>query len=236
MVIHEHPIEWYIEQMREPFSFPGYSDAEWFCLVGERHGNRTGYGQLLTDAANDLLLNTLRLSGRMFPAIPKQILSFPQGPRIREFSFNTLLNKVEFYERDMVTDDLARDAGLAPLIQKLRTMRVGLVGNPALASLDVFPIHRFYPTDAQDFHLNRKGMQAIVHSILNVKDCDIYLFSSGISAACMIGMLHGKVCATLFDCGSMFDAFVGIGGQREWRQKLYEDPGALQDWKRKNGV
>jgi hypothetical protein len=220
--------------MATPFSFPGFSDAEWFCLIGERHGNRTGYGQLLTDQANDLLLYTLHQQGRMFPAMPKQMLSFPQGTTIKAFIASHSPHELHFYERDMVTDELAERAGLAPLIKKLRTMQVGFVGNPALKKLDVFPIHRFYATDPNDFHLNRKGMQGVVRQIMKDRDCDIYLFSSGISAACIIGMLHGKLRATLFDCGSIWDAFIGIGGQREWRSRLYSDEKLLSNWKEKN--
>lgn len=232
MIIHKYPISWYIEQMEKPYSLPGFSDAEWFCLIEERVGHRTGYGQLLTGRANDMLRDALRLKGRVFRAMPSCLLSFPQGERVREYARYSLRG-IEFYERDMITDELAKRAGLAPLIAKLRTMKVGLVGNPALSELEVIPIAEFFPTDPNDFHLNRKGMKEVIVEIQK-RPCDIYLFSSGISAACMIGRLHGKVDATLFDCGSIWDAYVGIGGQREWRAALYENPELLKSWKKAN--
>lgn len=229
MKILEKEIDWYIDQMDEPFSFPGYSDAEMFCLVGERVGSRTGYGQKLATDANDLLLETLRKPGRMWPAFPKIMLSFPQGPRVRNYVAS--LGDISFYERDMVTDDLAsQPGGLKPLIAKLRAMKVGLVGHPGLKELDVFDFE-FFPTEPNDFHLNREGMKKVVEDIKK-SDCDIYLFSCGISAACMIGQVHGQ--AVMFDCGSMWDAYVGIGGQREWRAKLYADEDLLANWKQKN--
>jgi len=55
------------------------------------------------------------------------------------------------------------------------------------------------------------------------------------SSAIMIGKLHGKVKEAFFlDCGSIWDAFVGIGGQRDWRKNLYNNPKDLEDWKRRN--
>ena len=233
MEILEKPIEWYVEQMSVPFSFPGYSDAELFSMVGEREGSRTGYGQLITQKVElDLLRPLLVHHERFFPAVPKVLKSFPQWAVIHDY-FEKNVPSRTYYERDMVTDELSEKAGLYPFIAKLQEMKVGIVGNKALRGLDFLYYESFYEIEPQDFHLNRKGMEKIVKAIRK-DSCDIYLFAGGISATVMIGMLHGSVRATLFDIGSSFDAFVGIGAQREWRDKLYQNPKALTAWINKN--
>lgn len=232
MTILEKDITWYIDQFDRPFSFPGYSDAEWFCMIGEREGDRTGQGQLLSTVVAQSLKESLRHhDDRFFPAFPKILNSFPQGERIRELADGS---NQTWYERDMVTDDLAAKAGLYPLISKLQTMKVGVVGNKHLRGLSFLNYTAFFEIAEQDFHLKERALRGIIRDILKDTSCDIYIFSAGISAAMMIGQLHGKKKAVLFDCGSMWDAFVGIGRQREWREKLYKDPEALAAWQKKN--
>ena len=35
-----HPLEWYVDRLKagDHFTFAGYSDAEWYCLLGLRAG------------------------------------------------------------------------------------------------------------------------------------------------------------------------------------------------------
>jgi hypothetical protein len=63
----------------------------------------------------------------------------------------------------------------------------------------------------------------------------VYCVSAGVSAAIIIDQLHDTLPdSCLLDCGSIWDAFVGIGGQRQWRAELYANPKAWERWKRKN--
>lgn len=232
MEILEKDIHWYINKMRkgEHFSFPGYSDSEWFCILGHREGTRSGYGQLHTEAVGGRLEYGLRHKQNFYPAFPKALLNLPQARYIKQKAetFNCV-----WFERDMVTDDLAAEAGLFPFIKQLQDMNVYIIGNKHLRGLEFLNYQEFFEIPEQDAHLSN-DIDLVVEDILNFGEEGIYLFSGGISAAMMIGELHGKINSTLFDCGSIWDAFVGIGGHRGWREELYKDPKLLEQWKNKN--
>ena len=55
-------IEYYLERIRkrEYFCFPGYSDAEWYCMLGYRVGGETALGQKITKEQGTLLLKILK--------------------------------------------------------------------------------------------------------------------------------------------------------------------------------
>lgn len=233
MEIRENRISWYIEQMDNPYSFARYGDSELFCMAGEREGTRSGFGQLHTVKVKDQLLNPLRRrKKRFFPGFPKCALSLPAAPIIQGM-IDMEIPWVTWYEQDMVTDELAERAGLYPFIKKLQSMDVYIVGPWPLRGLDFLNYKKFFQIPEQDFHLS-KELDEVEDAILKHNKKGIYLFSGGIGATILIGRLHGKLDAVLFDCGSIWDAFVGIGGQREWREKLYKNQDLLLDWKKRN--
>lgn len=239
----ERDINFYTSLMRrnKAFSFAGYSDAEWFCLFGTRPGELTSLGQVMDPAHGMLLLDILRRrenDQRFLVAIPKiietlagfdlgQIDAFLDGHGI----------KLVAYERDMVTDDLAAAAGLFPLVDAVRSHSqfTALIGNSQLWPMkDILQLSAFVGISSPNLHMQPGGIDDVVGRVKKYGQPGLYLVSAGVSAAVIIDRLHDYFPSSIFfDCGSMWDAFVGIGGQREWRAKLYADPVALTEWKRK---
>jgi hypothetical protein len=146
-----------------------------------------------------------------------------------------------FFERDMITDELAEHAGLAPLIEALNTRRVIVIGNKYLEDLEFLNYWGHIEIPSPNYHLELDGPAGLsrVHHVLRHLTLQPLMFvvSAGMSAAILIDHLYDLYPRSSFmDCGSIWDAFVGIGCQREWRRRLYADPTELIEWKRKNGV
>lgn len=243
MLIHEHPIQWYIDKMihGETFCFPGYSDAEFFSMMGIRLNNLTGLGQVIHYATGQKLLDVMQrrqASKDWLFAIPKCLWDLPQLTPPAT-TIDTYLKKhkvkIEGYERDMVLDDLARDAGLFPLIQQLQDMDTVVIGNQWLSGLKFLDSKQFIPIPSPNLHMEIFGLEKVVQAAMERprRDC-VYLISAGVSAPLIIDRLYDLIPDSWFiDCGSIWDAFVGIGGQRTWRANLYANPVAHQKWKEK---
>ena len=241
MKFHELPIRYYVRRLRDGdfFSFAGYSDAEWYCILKYDLGKLTGLGQMLDGPTGDKLLDILKRrqhDPRFLFAVPKCMWEWPDfltaktGERIEAILAENDI-QLEFYERDMVTDDLAAKAGLYPLIRQLQRMKVAIIGNPHLQRLDFLKYDKFFEVGFPSFHLEEGGVQRIVDEVKAYGQPAVYLVSAGISAALIIDQLHDVVQNSfLIDCGSIWDTFVGIGGQRRWRSNLYKDPESLRRW------
>ncbi|GAG77896.1 unnamed protein product, partial [marine sediment metagenome] len=149
---------------------------------------------------------------------------------------------IEAYERDMILDDLARDAGLFPLINQLQKMDVVIIGPRPLRRLHFLNRKHFVQISSPNLHLEFKqdrkrlsGIDWAVEDALEYGKPAVYLVSAGVSAAVIIDRLHDEIPDSFFiDCGSIWDAFVGIGEQREWRANLYDNPIALAEWEGRN--
>ena len=236
MQIIENPISWYISKLKknEYFSFPGFGDSEWICLLPDtgRLNTRSGYGQLHTWRAGRMLRKALRIEENYFCATPKVIKSIRGKAFLNGFLDKLGLKDLVFYERDMVTDDLAATlAGLNSFIKQLRKMNVVIIGNIHLKGLHFLKPKKIITILDNDFHLHEDKMNEVVEECISYGKPSVYLFSAGISAAIMIGRLHGKIPESWFiDVGSMWDAFLGIGGQREWRADLYKDTSKWLEW------
>ena len=89
MLIHEKPIDWYIEKLKrgEHFSLAGYSDAEFFCMMGIRKNQFSGLGQQLCPEHGKKLTEIMQRrqhDPRWMFAIPKclwtAVLQFRKNP------------------------------------------------------------------------------------------------------------------------------------------------------------
>jgi len=247
------PIEYYIELMKRKkyFAFPGYSDAEWFSILGERIGHTTGLGQVLDATHGGKLLDVFERRAddpRWMFAVPECLWDFPQLKTVEGNRIENLMRgrqiSCPFYERDMVTDNLARRAGLYPLVKQARKMQTVMIG-PVEFYPQMFQslkLKRFVLIPSPNLHMKNNGIEKCVETVLggisqrrsSTEDA-LYLISAGVSAAVIIDRLYQVLPNNFyFDCGSIWDAFVGIGGQREWRADLYASPERLEQWKRKN--
>lgn len=242
MKLHHHEIGWYLDRHRSGahFSLAGYSDAEWFCMAGTREGCTTGLGQVMTAAHGERLWDVLRrrqTDPRFLVAVPEllfQITGFDSGEA--DWMLGARGIKIEACERDMVTDDLAAAGGLFPLVQMLKEREDGvLIGNRALEPLRrTLRLRHFVGLESPNLHMREGGIEDAAERARSYGRPGFYLVGAGVSAAIIIDQLHDAIPeASFFDCGSMWDAFVGIGGQREWRAKLYADRRAWRAWRRK---
>lgn len=244
MIIYRKPIEWYVDKLKndEYFSLAGYSDAEWYCILHHRVGTATALGQIITEEHGEKLEDVLvRRHGdaRFMFAMPsclRQLPAFRSSRIERHINHKLKLWEFEAYERDMVTDDLARDAGLHPFIEQLQKMNVVIIGNEALRGLEFLKYKHFVEISSPNLHMENDGiLNAAMEASFGYGEPGVYLISAGVSTAIIIDLLHDAILDSWFiDCGSIWDAFVGIGGQREWRAKLYEDEDKYQKWLNKN--
>ena len=237
MKIREESISHYLDWMRkgQPFAFAGYSDAEWHCVLGTRAGEKTGLGQILCPRHGKRLLDVLRKrqSDEWFLfAIPKVLrtISGFDGGEIDWFLGREDI-KIVGWERDVVTDDLAREADLYPLIRQVHDMRpVVLIGNEHLRVMRELCYWEHVPISSPNLHMEPDGIERAVEAALK-HDAKVYLVSAGVSAAIIIDQLRDARSASwLIDCGSMWDCFAKVGGQREWRAKLYASPKSWRLW------
>ena len=241
MRIYKRPIEWYVRKLEKGnyFAFPGYSDAEWFSMMGIREGQKTGLGQLMTREHGRRLLDVMRRrvdDPKWLFAVPECLWRIPQFEKtsIDSFLQEEGIDLKYAYERDMVLDDLARDAGLYPLIKQLQEMDTVVIGPKELEKpLTFLDYKAFIPITSPNLHMEKGGIE---HAVVRALGYDaVYLISAGVSAPVIIDQLYkDNPNAFYIDCGSIWDAFAGIGGQRTWRADLYGDSFKLQEWKRKN--
>lgn len=235
-----HDINYYVNRLRnwEYFAVAGYSDAEWFSILKKRIGNTTGLGQVLHLESGVKLQQIMKRREKD----PNFIFAMPKCLWEPAFDAYTpiidrvlaLTPSITIHERDRVTDDLAASAGLHPFIKQLQGMRTVVIGNQHLRGLDFLDYDQFIEISSPNCHLEPDSIDKVVSQIDPSKPAT-YLVSAGISAALIIDAIYDIAPRSFFiDCGSIWDAFVGIGGQREWRRKLYDDLISLTIWKADN--
>lgn len=246
MNILEKDILYYVSRLknRQYFAFPGYSDAEWYCMMGLRAGGTTGLGQTISVKHGSKLTDVMKrryLDKNWLFAVPKVL---PTLPLFTEYPIDTFLKEngfpddITFYERDMVLDDLAKNAGLYPLIKQLQKMDSILIGPTDLKELEFLDYKRHVVIESPNLHMSTNGISNAVEEVVrksNIPNGIVCLVSAGVSAPVIIDRLYSlNPSAFYIDCGSIWDAFVGIGGQREWRARLYRSPEKLKQWRDKN--
>ena len=260
MKIHLESIFHYLAWIRNGtrFSFAGFSDAEWYCILGQRAGEQTGLGQTLSPQHGLRLLDVLKrrskpqVGRRWLFAVPRCLWphegeegAFRPGlPGFAEGQIDWFLGKhgiqIDGYERDMVTDDLAREGEMYPFLRHLQDMQTCLIGNEALEPVvPLLKYHGFVGIESPNLHLRAGGIERAVERAFTWGKTrgpnQFYLVCAGVSAAVIIDRLTDKLPSAWFwDAGSTLDAFVGIGGQREWRRQLYADPVKWERWRKDN--
>ena len=103
------------------------------------------------------------------------------------------------------------------------------------------PIHAFLPYDhfieisTPNFHRQPGGIENAAHQAIAYGKPAVYLVSAGMSAALIIDKIYDYIPDSFFiDCGSIWDGFVRVGGQRAWREMLYMDERRWTRWYRRN--
>lgn len=224
----------------EYFSFAGFSDAEWLAMEKSRIGNdnRTGGGQLYTEIIGDNLLSALKFSApNYYKAAPLCMYDEDWVYGARRMVKLLIQNKIPekewvFYERDMVTDDLARLKGIGVWIKQLREMDTVFVSNKFVKNIKYFmPYKHFVEIPKLDVYEEKDWLNKYSQKVLDYGRPAAYIFSAGFAAAPLIANLHGKIPNSWFlDLGSIWDCFTGIGEQRGWRRELYQDLDKWREW------
>lgn len=220
MKIRRESVGHYVAMIRDGqhFSFAGFSDAEWYCVLDQKEGELTGLGQMITGKhglrLTDVILQRRYNESFLF-AVPRCLWPHqadgPNGERETGGFVSGLPGfaegQIDFWlgnngcpiigwERDDVLDDLARDAGLFPWIKEFSKHQLCLIG-PAHLDDDrlraALNIRKHFKISTPNFHLEAGGIDGVVADALRWgKDRQdvIYLVSAGVSAAVIIHGLH----------------------------------------------
>ncbi len=239
------PMSYYINRLKtgDSFAMVGYSDGEWFSIIEHHLEQLTAFGQVIHRYTGRLLLDVMhrrQAEGKFLFSVPDcmwkpgEFVDAKIDERIESKLKHAGID-VPFYERDMVFDDLAMAAGLYPFIHELRQHKVVVIGNEALRGITFLNYKKFVGVSAPNLHLEHGGIDRAVEEAATFGSTGVYLVCAGLSAPLIIDKLY-EVYPNSFiiDCSSIWDAFVGLGGQRPWREELFADPGALLQWKKDN--
>ncbi len=238
---HKPKIDFYVDLLKtgQYFSLPGFSDAEWYSILGHAHNKRTGLGQIMNRETGVLLGDVIKRR----PNIPDFFLCVPDcfwewdyfksrgiGKKLDSWLETNNVNPT-FYEREVITDRLAADGKLFSFINQLRKMPIRIIGNEHLRKINFLYCDHFTEISSPNCHMEECGIENAVEDVLSYGQPGVYLVSAGMSAALIIDKLHGQIPNSWFiDCGSIWDGFVRIGAQRKWRATLYRNDKKYQEW------
>ena len=242
MILIDHELDWYINKLKngEYFSMGMYGDGEWqaifnnvFKTTYKRNCEHTEY----TPELCSLMAQSLKYRSDNFyfsaPDTFKKVPEYFEYERMADIVLKRLNANIEFVEKNVWNKAMC-EAKLAPLIRQLRKMDVYIVSNKALRKLDFLNYKGFYeigyPNCFLDGTLKHAGDE-----ILKDKKPGVYIIAAGIPATLLAQRLHNRISRSFFiDMGSIWDTFVGIGGQRATRAYLYSHPEEYAKWKEDN--
>ncbi len=226
MICHEHPLEWYVNKLKnlEYFSQGMYGDAEWICIfhkhIGGRNAEYTEYTKPLCDALEQSLQYTKE---NFYFSVPI-ILEHPSVNMAKDIDKVT---NIEFVEKDC-WDKWTREGTLVPFIKQLQGMRTCIISNKALRGLNFLQYDEFIEISYPNCY---DEIDSVMNQIKSVGNDCVYIVCAGLPATLITQKIHSeyeKVFA--LDMGSIWDAFVKIGAQRGWRREMYADPKLHRAW------
>lgn len=234
MKIHNYPIEWYLNKLEnnEPFSLGMYGDGEWQCIfntLGDRF-TANCEGTNYTSELSKQMRGSLNFkSDNFYFSTPEMFLTNPQFHRYAQTIDR--ITDIEFVEKNM-WNKVMYEGQLYPLITALRKKNVCIISNKMLKGLTFLNYDKFIEIDYPNcFH----QLEDVTKQILEYGKEGVYLFACGIPASLFVQAVHGKIPNSWFlDLGSIWDGFVGIGGQRPTRREFYLHPETWIEWVNQN--
>lgn len=234
MIVHEKPVSWYLEKIRnkEYFSQGMYGDGEWIAMFHEKIGGMNAENTVYSKELCDALEASMSFDDPNFYFSVSSCLRRADWTGIGEGKIDSWMKarglENEFYEKDVWDKDMREGRGLE-FIKLLREHNVAIVSNRALRGLDFLKYDAFFEVSYPNCY---NEIDTTVDAILAYGKPGIYIVAMGLPAALLVQKLHGRLKDSwILDLGSIWDAFVGIGAQRGWRREMYADQIAYQNWK-----
>ncbi len=217
------PIEWYIGELNDnqPFSLAHYGDGEFQCIfntLGDRFRENCE-GTIYSKELSEKMRESLEFrSKNFFFAAP----DFDNMQHYRNYAITMdRITDISFVNKQIWNEAMWKGK-LYPFIQALRKKNVCIISNKNLRGLTFLNYDKFIEIDYPNCFYQ---LEDVTKQILEYGKEGIYIFACGIPAALFIQAVHGKIPNSWFiDLGSIWDGFVGIGGQRPTRREFYKYP------------
>lgn len=239
MNIQNKPISWYIERLQnnQPFSLVHFGDGEW-TAVFKNDGHEVGRferenaeGTIYTEPLCDELARTLEYKAdNFFVATPDDLKYIGMAGQVDDYLKKRGM-EIEFHEKD-VWNKASVEGELGPFIKELRNHRVCVISNEAMRGLYFLNYNEFTEINYPNAYIH---IDTIIDST-GYRGSNVYIVAAGLAGPCIVRRLHEQIGENGFiiEIGSIFDGFVGMGGQRGSRSEMYANPRKLMEWRRKN--
>jgi len=220
-------------QNKEYFSLGMYGDGEWQCIFNAAFGDRFSgncEGTRYTEELSRKMLESLQFNSQnFFFSAPDTFQRLPEYKK-----YEVLIDKlthVEFVEKNVWNTTMA-NAELYPFIKELLNHDVYFIGNERLKDLTFLNYKAFFTVSYPNCYVD---MDKTISAIKEQNKSGVYIFACGIPATLYVQSLHEQISNSWFlDLGSIWDGFVGIGGQRPTRRELYKHSEEWKQWRDKN--
>ena len=233
MNIKNLPVSWYVDKIQngEPFSLGHYGDGEWQCIFNQHRQRFTANceGTQYTPELSKALDESLKFKSENFYfATPAMLAKYPYQEYAKLID---QITDIEFVEKNVWNDAMC-NGELGSLIRAFREKNVCIISNRMLRGLTFLNYDKYIEIGYPDCF---DSLERVTKEILDYGKEGIYLFACGIPASLFVQAVHGKIPNSWFlDLGSIWDGFVGIGGQRATRREFYLHPETWHEWVNKN--
>lgn len=257
MSVARMPLSWYAAKVEagEPIRSLLWGDGEFLVAGRHRTNCAMAFGELADRRMEDELRAALACDDTGFVHGTEPFLVEPETyagrdregmlritERLRELIADVRPGNPPAWYDGVVWDKASREGKLWLFIRACRKRRVVLVGHPRLRAADLFPGCAFVeipPTNA--WAATDRIKRDVVDAMRTDADVGIdgkgvvVLFCAGLGTIPLIWRLRTELpAAAMFDIGSAFDVFVGLGEERGWRKELYAKPEVWDAVKRAN--
>jgi hypothetical protein len=226
MIVHDHPIDWYVDKLKanDYFSTGRYGDGSWIAVERRRINQKNSEGGRYTPELCDDLRKSLEYRA------PNYFFSTPV--MLRDLGYEAVIDKHfhgEFIECDFTWDGNCRTGKLVSFIKQIQTMSLCIISNNHLRGLTFLKYDQFIEIPYPNCHT---VIPAVLHKARHIGGGGrVYLVSAGQPAPIITQGIHAMFPDVFaLDVGSIWDAFVRIGAQRGWRGEFYADPVRYDAW------